>query len=853
MRRLRKVLVITTSILVVLVVTLSGLAYWEVNRAFPDYDGEAELPGLEAQVSVLRDEHGIPQIYADDAADLFRAQGYVHAQDRFWEMDFRRHVTAGRLSELFGEDQVDTDTFLRTLGWRRVAERELPTLAPDTRRYLEAYAEGVNAYVGSRSLGELGLQYTLLDLQGVDDVPERWTPVDSLAWLKAMAWDLRANVEDELTRSLMLENLPVERVEQLFPAYPYDRHRPIVADEDLPPAVTAAATTAAVRPAAQDVLPAGAAEALGPVGAALDRVPDLLGTGDGIGSNSWVVAGSRTTTGMPLLANDPHLAPTGPSIWYQMGLHCRERSAACPFDVAGFSFSGFPGIVIGHNDRIGWGFTNLGADVADLFLERVSGATYEVPGGSEALVTRTERIDVAGGDPVRVTIRETRHGPLVSDPGDAGEDFRDAGGLATNRPGAAPAPGGGDLAVALRWTALDPGRTADAVFALNSARGWDDFRAAAALFEVPAQNLVYADVDGHIGYQTPGRIPVRAGGADGRWPAAGWTGVGDWTGTIPFEQLPSVLDPAEGFVVTANNPATGPASPLFLTDDWSYGYRSERIRTRLGQAGPLDAAGMVAIQTDTWNGNAETLVPYLLQVQGLRGYDGDGQRLLQDWDLTQPADSAPAAYFNAVWRALLRLTFHDDLPPGTRPDGGDRWFEVVRGLLERPEDPFWDDTATAVVEGRDEMLRRAMLDARNDLTRRLAKSAEDWQWGRLHTLEVRDQTFGDSGIGPVEAIFNRGPYETGGGSGIVQATGWKATEGYEVDWVPSMRMVLDLADLDASRWVDLTGVSGHPYHAHYGDQTETWRTGGMLPMRFDAASIEAAAEHTLTLVPQRGD
>ena len=297
----------------------------------------------------------------------------------------------------------------------------------------------------------------------------------------------------------------------------------------------------------------------------------------------------------------------------------------------------------------------------------------------------------------------------------------------------------------------------------------------------------------------------------------------------------------------------GDAYPHHLTDDWSYGYRSQRIRTRIEDARPLDAQAMVDIQMDTWNGNAATLVPYLLNVEGLDGYFGDGQRLLRDWDLTQPPDSAAADYFNAVWRSLLRLTFWDEVPEDARPDGGDRWFEVVRTLLERPDDPFWDNVKTKATETREDVLYKAMLQSRDEMTRRLAKNADDWEWGRLHTLTMEDQTFGTSGIGPIEAIFNRGPFQTGGGLAIVQANGWDATKGYRVDKVPSLRMVVDLSDLDASRWIDLTGVSGHPFHDHYGDQTELWRDGQTLRMRFDADSIENAAEHTLTLVPQRAN
>ncbi len=837
MRRLVKILIIVSVVLAVLAATGAGLVIWSVQRAFPDYGGERVLPSLQADVTVQRDDHGIPHIWADTAEDLFKAQGYVHAQDRFWEMDFRRHVTAGRLSEWFGEDQVETDVFIRTMGWRRVAEEEYELLSADTRRYLQAYAEGVNAYLSERSGGELGLHYTVLGLVGGDYTPEPWSPVDSIAWLKAMAWDLRANMEDEISRSLLAGEVPLDRVEQLWPAYPYDRHDPIVSDADL----------ATVAPAARvaPVTDPTAAEALVRVQQALDTMPVLLGKGNGIGSNSWVVDGTRTTTGRPMLVNDPHLGPSMPSLWYQIGLHCRERTDACPFEAAGYSFSGMPGVVIGHNDRIAWGFTNLNADVSDLYLEQVSGDSYLVPGGTEPLVTRQETIEVAGADDVVVTVRTTRHGPIVSDADDLTRAVGDSAPVAEGSPDR-----GDGYAVALRWTALDPGRTADAIFALNRARGWADFRAAAALFEVPAQNLVYADVDGHIGYQTPGRIPVRSDGADGRWPVPGWTGTGEWTSFIPFDALPSVLDPESGFVVTANNAVVSNAYPYLLTHDWDYGYRSQRIVDLLTEAGPLDADAMVEIQMDSSNGFADTLLPYLLDIDLPDGYYTDGQDLLRDWDGTQEPDSGAAAYFNAVWRQLLEHTFDDELPDDVEPDGGSRWFEVVRVLLESPNDPYWDNVDTVDArETREGILQLSMRDARDDLTRLMAKRASDWEWGRVHALTLTDQTFGTSGIGLIERLFNRGPYRAGGGTDIVQANAWLPADGFEVTAVPSMRMVVDLADFDASRWIDLTGVSGHPYHDHYADQTELWASGGTIPMLWSSEAVREAAEHTLRLLP----
>ncbi|MEV4245170.1 penicillin acylase family protein [Streptosporangium canum] len=819
----------------VLAIVLAGTVTWTVRRSFPQLAGEVTLPGLGAAVTVYRDARGIPQIYADTPADLLKAQGYVHAQDRFWEMDFRRKTTAGRLSEIFGSSTTDVDKVVRTLGWRRTAEAELAVIRPETRQALDDYAAGVNAWMAQNDgFAERSLEYGVLKLTNGGYEPEPWSPADSLAWLKAMAWDLRSNMGDELDRALVASQVPAERAGRLFPEYPFDRHQPIMN--------TPAATED--RPAAGQAV--GAADALARVADLVDAAPSPFGTrgGDsaGIGSNSWVVGGAHTATGKPLLANDPHLGPRMPSIWYQAGLHCRTPSAACPYDVTGYTFAGLPGVVIGHNARISWGFTNLGPDVTDLYLERTKGDTVEVAGEWRPMEVRTEQIKVAGGRTIDLKVRTTAHGPIISDvlgdarravPGAVANLGRTAGGAADG------------MEVALRWTALDPGRTADAILLLNRAGNFEQFREAASFFEAPAQNLIYADVDGNIGYQAPGKIPVRAEG-DGRWPAPGWTGKHEWTGFIPFEKLPHVYNPPEGYIVTANNAVTRPGKDLFLTTDWSYGYRSQRIADRLKQEigkGKITAETMGRVQMDDHNGLAPVLLPHLLRV-------GVPNGTLQGWDAGQGRDSAGAAYFNAVWRHLLGRAFEDELTGGARPGGGDRWYEVVRSLLERPADPFWDDVRTKNrAEGRDDMLKAAMADADAELRELLGDDPGEWKWGDLHTLELTHETFGTSGIGPIEWLFNRGPLRTAGGKDTVNATGWDATEGYGVNWVPSMRMVVDLADLDHSWWVNLTGASGHAFHANYDDQAELWADGGLTPMRFTEQAVRRDAADTLTLRP----
>lgn len=844
-----------------------------VRRPWPQTSGELEVSGLEGEVRVVRDGAGIPQIYADSMHDLMLAQGFVHAQERFFEMDVRRHATAGRLSELFGEDALESDLVVRTLGWRQVAEQELTMLEPATRSALDAYAEGVNAYLADRAPSEMALEYTLLDVSGLDYTPQKWSAVDSIAWLKAMAWDLRGNLEEEIGRALATAAVGVDATDDLYPAYDAEAHPPVVQQggllgQEFDQDVSNDGSDLLRRPA-----PGGRAtlDALAAVRGALAAVPAMLGEGDGIGSNAWVVAGDRTTTGAPILANDPHLGVSLPGVWMQVGLHCRTVSRECPLDVAGFSFSGVPGVVIGHNADISWGFTNLGPDVTDLFVERIDGDTWEQAGRDQPLTRRDETIEVRDGDPVEITVRSTAHGPLLSDLATLDEeleavDLSDDGladqvdeiargeepeGGATGETGETPETP--EIGVSLAWTALDPQPTADALFALNVARDWTTFRAALRDFAVPGQNVVYADRAGHIGYQATGRIPIRRSGNDGRTPAAGWRADTAWTGrSVPYDALPSVLDPASGIIATANQAVIDPRRyPPHLTDDWDQGYRATRINELLAADDALTVEQMAAIQLDDWNAIGATLTPYLLKVRLPRGYYSDGRRLLRTWNYRQEADSAAAAYFAAVWRQVLAHTFGDELPEALEPDGSDRWFTVVARLLRSAADPWWDDVETDdVVERRDDILRLAMKDARDELTARQSPNAEEWSWGELHRLDLRSATLGESGIGLIERLFNRGGWEVGGGGSLVNATAWDAREGYGVATAPSMRMVVPMDDLDAARWVSLTGVSGHAFHPSYTDQTDLWARGETLPWAFSADAVDAAGEDVLTLRPE---
>lgn len=888
-------------LIVLVLAIIGGVAFggfWAVSTvraSFPQTTGEIKLDGLSGPVDVKRDSYGIPQIYASSDEDLFMAQGFVQAQDRFYEMDVRRHMTSGRLSEMFGSGTVDDDEFLRTLGWDRVAKEEYDTkLSDSTKKYLQAYAKGVNAYLKGKDGKDISLEYAALGFEN-DYKPQEWTPVDSVAWLKAMAWDLRGNMDDEIDRSLMTSRLGPQQIADLYPEYPYSRNQTIVQEGEYDSATQSyvqggSSTTtdsAGTGLAGDTTAPAGLESQLSGLYDVLDDLPTAVGVnGNGIGSNSWVVDGDHTITGEPLLANDPHLSPSLPSVWYQMGLHCTTVSATCQYDVSGYTFAGMPGVIIGHNQDIAWGMTNSGVDVTDLYLEKLTGDGYQVDGKVKPFTTRKETIKVAGGDSKTIVVRETDNGPLVSDRND---ELVKVGEKATVD-SAAPDRGDG-YGISLRWTALDPGNSMDAVFELDKASNWTEFRNASASFDVPSQNLIYADTKGNIGYQLPGKIPTRGEG-DGSLPAPGWDSKYNWTGYIKQAELPYEYNPDRGYIVTANQAVVDKDKyPYTLTTDWGYGTRSQRItdliESKIKDGGKISTEDMRQMQLDNSSEIAKLLVPKLLKIDVDDPDVREAQKLLEGWDYTQDADSAAAAYFNSVWRNILKLAFGNKLPKELRvegqclnvapvdttgpadedqtvrecgqraadkaqPDGGDRWFEVVRNIIDDEDSDWWKSPKTRLdkaTDTRDELFGRALKDARWELTAKLGKDIDTWNWGRLHRLFLKNQTLGTEGPAYLQYMLNRGPWKLSGGEATVNATGWNAAGGYGVVWVPSMRMVVNLGDLDKSKWINLTGASGHAYSAHYTDQTDIWAAGQLLDWSFSKEAVEKGTSDTLVLKP----
>ncbi|MCL1800832.1 MAG: penicillin acylase family protein [Promicromonosporaceae bacterium] len=829
-----------------------------LRRPLPTTGGVSSIPGLQGTVQVTIDDEGVPRIFADSPTDLFRAQGYLDATDRFFQMDYRRHVASGTIASFVGgaEGILESYRLVRTMNWRGVAAAEWELLDLTTQAILEAYAEGVNAYLAGRTPGEISIEYLYLSRQFGQRPIAQWSPVDSLVLLKALAWEMRANADEEIDRALAYSTLgDIGVVDRLFPPYEAGGNPTILSAPEFAATGTgqqpgAAASSSLVLPvtAIPEHLPQGQwlgeSHIIGGLTALrelLGVVPRTLGSDLGTGSNSWVVSGRYTASGGPLLANDPHLTLSIPGPFRQVGLFCTEVSAACPHSVIGFSLIGFPGVYVGHNDSLAWGMTSLHADVADLFIEHVRDDEFLLDSTWQPMTVRYEEIEIAGSGSQTLRVREVAGRPLLS-------DILDMSAVETSPAGES----GTDHAVSLAWTALTPFTTSAGLLSLNTATDAADVADAAALFGAPAQAIVFATTTGDIGFQSAGLIPLRpvagqplvvadgsAVPSDGTWPQDGKWSSNHWKGFIPPSELPRVLNPEAGFIVAANQAILPTGVGPFLGSDFDYGFRAARITEMLTEfisAGvPLTPALMNQIQFDAQSPAALALVPRLTQLPLDSDWAAAGQALLKDWDFQMSADSAAAAYFASTWNHILQLTFWDELPEGVRPDGTSRWLVVVKNIINYSLDPFWDDRSTLnVVESRDEILTMALVASRNELTTRISSNASDWSWGALHRLILRNPVLGNaSQPWLLQTLANPGALGVSGSTLSINSTAWPAgANDMDVITGSAFRIVMDLGNFAASTWVNLAGNSGHIGSPHYDDQIEAWLNGEQFPFGF---------------------
>jgi penicillin amidase len=782
-------------LLVLLLLAALALA-WYARRALPRTQGEITLSGLQGELRLERDASGIPTIRAGNAHDAYFGLGVAHAQDRLWQMETHRRIAAGRLSEAFGEGALDTDRFLRALGVRRAAAAQWAQLPAASKAALEAYAAGVNAVLRDE-LRARPPEFVILGL-----TPEPWDPIDSLAWAIMMAWDLGNNWNTELLRLRLSLQMPVARIDQLLPPYPGE-------------APLATADYAA--------LFRGLKLGSGSTVTSWLHLPDIAPPSgvEGVGSNNWVLAGSHTTTGKPLLANDPHLKLSAPALWYF------ARLEAPGLKVAGATLPGLPLVVLGQNEHIAWGFTNTGPDVQDLYLEQIDAqdaTRYRTPEGWAAFETASETIKVRGRPDVAITVRRTRHGPVISDAG-----------IADGLLGSGDKPA---YALAMRWTALDADADPFATgLAIEKAGTVAEYFAATRGFVAPMQNMVVADDSGHIGVIAPGRVPLRKPDNDlkGLVPAPGWDARYDWAGWVPADETPRETDPARGFIATANQRVTPPGYPHYITSEWALPYRHQRIEQMI-QAQPRQSIDdLAAMQRDIKSLAVLQLLPWLLKAESLHPLAAAARAQLAGFDGTMAADRAAPLIFWAWQRQLVQGIFADDAGSKLweRSLSGRSFQDALEGVLKRDDTSWCDDRGTPAVETCAMQVNAAFTRALDELQKAYGSDPAQWQWGRPHQMRAEHRPF--SRVPALARLFElRVPVGGDNNSVNVAKVGLKpdSTTGelYLDEHGPSLRALYDVADRSQSRVMHSTGQSGIVFSPLYRSFVQPWAAGEYVPL-----------------------
>jgi penicillin amidase len=791
----------TAGLLVSSIVAIVALAVWYRQASQPMDEGSVRAEGLHAPVSLRRDAHGIPTIVAANERDAAFGLGFAHAQDRLWQLEFNRRLAAGRLAEILGPGALPTDQFLRTLGVQRAAQRIVDGLDAPHRALIDAYVDGVNAALQTRR-GPLPPEFLLTGAPA----PQPWTPADSVAWSLMMAWDLASHsMRMELRRMQLARRFTRTEIDDIYPPLP-DEPPPAVAD--YVEIYRLLGLLATPKTPATSGVPASI-----PVAG--------FGDGDAVGSNNWVLSGRRTVSGKPLLANDPHLGLTAPSVWYFAALQ------APGFAVIGATLPGLPGVVLGRNDRVAWGMTNTGVDQQDLYLERLNpddASEYETPTGWQRFQTRTELIRVKGADDVELQVRESRHGPVLSGLASIDRSFRHPG-----------------YVLSLRWSALEPGdRTLQAIRALNRAGSVDEAERALEAFDVVTQSAVLADVDGNIGLVVTGRIPLRAAANDlrGIAPAPGWDPRYDWEGFLPASEAPRLRNPASGVIATANNRIVSADYPHHLTHDWFSSYRVARIEALIGARERHDVASSRAMQGDTVSTPASELMALLAPAQPLTAAGRDALQRLQAWDGTMATDRPEPLLFHAWRRELSWRIFADDF--GDLAADFVAGADLTRALLHLLRSPapardWCDDRRTAQrFETCATLMSESLDTAVTQLTEASGRDVAGLRWGEMHRAIAEHRPL--SGAGLLAGLFELGtPYPGDTFTINVGALSHRPEAPFSTRHAASLRAIIDFGALPSSLWVLSTGQSGNPLVPHYSSQLPLWRDVSYLPMTAAAA------------------
>lgn len=788
------------------------------NRRQPQKSGSIYCEELQQPVEISTDSYGVPHIYAHSEDDLYFAQGYIHAQERLWQMEFNRRVTSGRLSELFGNQTLEMDRFCRRLGMHRAAAAEIEALPAEDLHVLEVYARGVNSFI-THNKQQLPVEFRLLHIQ-----PEPWAPVDTIKWSKLEALSLSGNWENELIRARLIEKLGTERAAQLEAGY--DAQMPLI----VPPGIAYQGTNLKILEQYEQIRLMSGFSIMG-------------------GSNNWVVDGTLTATGAPILCNDPHMGQTVPSIWFECHL------IADDIDITGASFPGAPGIIIGHNQHISWGVTNATSDIQDLYIEKFNPedpGQYEFAGQwEEAQIIREEMIVKGLDQPVVEEVRVTRHGPILTHMS------------ATTQIQTDNAKGSFELPLALCWTAFEPGRLISAIRQLNRARNWQEFRTALRSWNVPPQNFVYADIEGNIGYIMAGAIPIRATGQT-LIPVPGWTGEYEWTGTIPFDELPQTYNPEQHFIVTANNRVVDDNYPYYISHEWANGYRAKRIQDLLTSKDKLTLDDMAAIQLDQYAVAAEVIVPLILGLEAKNGVQRAANEILQGWDYQLKPESIAASIYTTFLRKIEHIVFdallgNDELLLqnylgqsssilGLYNGNLGRDIPLLMRLIRQQDDQWFANSVLPNGPTSWQIAFERAFDATiGELTEKLGGNILRWQYQGLHTITY---THALGVVKSLASFFNRGPFPIGGSIDTVNVSQAAITDPYNVTAVAAYRQIIDMQQLDNSRSIHAPGQSGHPASKHYDDFIQLWRDGLYHKMPFTRPAVEAAEEDKLRLIPK---
>jgi penicillin amidase len=790
-----------------LAVFLAG-TYFQVHGALPPYSGHFEAKGLKAPVEIVRDRNSVPHIIAGSIEDAAFGLGFVHAQDRFWQMELLRRAGQGRLSEIFpprliGSGIVNADRTMRGLGIYRAATDSVGALSSGTRAVLESYAAGVNAWIGDKDR-QYGLELTLIKLvSGGRYRPEPWQPADSMVWAKLMALGLDGNWRSELLRLRLLRKVGEDNLKFLIAR----------------PSESGDATLSL----ANQVLN----------GLDLDRLyrdTDNAATRKREASNEWVLSGAHSLSGKPLLANDPHLDYSFPGTWYL------ARMVGPGFDIKGASSPGSPGIVLGHNASIGWGFTTTNLDSQDLFIERVDPTDpnrYITPEGARPFAVREETISVLWGEPVHLRVRNTRHGVVVDDFIARPDDFSPAGHV-----------------LALQATALDGADTSiEGFMRITLAQNWDDFLAAARKIVSPMQNIVYADTTGNVGLIAPARVPIRRKG-DGSMPSPGWTGEYDWAGFVPFDELPKAYNPPSGILVNANARLVPEDYRHFITRDWAPAYRQLRANQLLREVDRHPVYGMIAIQADILTPDAAEMLPVLLKPAARNPRAARVIDLMGRWNrfmlANRPEPLIYTAWLYELERRLVAGKVGDELYANL---AAPNIALLLRILSERPQ--WCDDPATPGPESCDDAIAASLERALDSIARRQGPDIETWQWGREHVAAFRHPLFDRLPLLRNLASV-RFPAD-GGGHTLNRATPeFGGPDPFEAVHGAGYRAVYDFSDLDNSRFAIPLGQSGNMFSPWSRSFLDRWQSLRYIEIAGTQAEISRSAVGTVTLAPPAG-